>query len=197
MDLSRKTDYALRMLAALVKDPSGVVSVRTAAREGGVPYSFARSIQHDLGVAGIVENSRGATGGMRLAVDPREVTLLDLIEAVQGPVVISGCLGPDGASPCPNASTCHFATIWRTAENLLRAYFASVSLHQVVVDGMVPIFDGDLRLVDESEARERCAREGAAVGCPLCAGGEKGTGPCAAAAVGPAAAAAPAGPATA
>ena len=76
MDISRKTDYALRMLAALVEDPRGVVSVRTAARDNGVPYSFARSIQHDLAVAGIVENTRGANGGMRLSVDPKPTTLL-------------------------------------------------------------------------------------------------------------------------
>ena len=38
MDVSKKTDYALRMLAALVRDPSGVVSVRAAARDNGVPY---------------------------------------------------------------------------------------------------------------------------------------------------------------
>ena len=76
MEIARKTDYALRMLATLATDPAGVVSVREAARANGVPYSFARSIQHDLALAGIVENSRGANGGMRLAVDPREVTLV-------------------------------------------------------------------------------------------------------------------------
>ena len=72
MEISRKTDYALRMLAALVSDPDGIISVRTAAKENSIPYSFARSIQHDLALAGIVENSRGAAGGMRLAVDPRD-----------------------------------------------------------------------------------------------------------------------------
>ena len=54
MDISRKTDYALRMLAMLAEDPECLLSVRTAAEEVNVPYSFARSIQHGLVQAGIV-----------------------------------------------------------------------------------------------------------------------------------------------
>ncbi|MBM6775378.1 RrF2 family transcriptional regulator [Olsenella profusa] len=154
MDVSKKTDYALRMLAALVRDPSGVVSVRTAARENGVPYSFARSIQHDLAVAGIVENARGATGGMRLAVDPRETTLLQLVEAVQGPVIIAGCHGSAGSGePCPNLATCHFSPVWCNAERLLRSFFSAVTLYQAVVEGRSPLFDGGFRLVGLDEAR--------------------------------------------
>ena len=91
MDISRKTDYALRMLAALVRDPSGVVSVRSAALDNGVPYSFARSIQHDLVNAGMVESLRGSKGGMRLSVDPAQVTLLEVVEAIQGPLVLASC----------------------------------------------------------------------------------------------------------
>lgn len=59
MDISRKTDYALRMLAMLAEEPERLLSVRTAAEEVNVPYSFARSIQHGLVQAGIVESLRG------------------------------------------------------------------------------------------------------------------------------------------
>lgn len=163
MDISRKTDYALRMLAALVEDPSGVVSVRTAARENGVPYSFARSIQHDLAVAGIVENTRGANGGMRLAVDPRETTLLQVVEALQGPVVVSCCANPTGdGTPCPNRPSCHFSPAWCNAELLLRSFFSSVTLHQLVVERLSPVFTGSFELVDDERARELAAGMGGA-----------------------------------
>ena len=75
MDISRKTDYALRMLAMLAEDPECLLSVRTAAEEVNVPYSFARSIQHGLVQAGIVESLRGVHGGMRLKVSPDDVTI--------------------------------------------------------------------------------------------------------------------------
>lgn len=154
MDISRKTDYALRMLARLVEEPGGVVSVRTAARESGVPYSFARSIQHDLALAGIVENTRGASGGMRLAVDPRDITLLQLVEAVQGPIVIAACAGT-GEAPvsCPRQPDCHFSPVWCNAERLLREFLSSVTLQELVAERRSPVFEGSFRLVPEDEAR--------------------------------------------
>lgn len=178
MEIARKTDYALRMLATLAEDPAGVVSVREAARNNGVPYSFARAIQHDLALAGIVENTRGANGGMRLAVDPREVTLLRLLEAVQGPLALCGCRtageGPD--EPCPRRESCNFNPIWCNAERLLRGYFGSVTLWQVVEEGRVPLLRGDFAL-SEPRGRQCC---GAAVG-EKCVGkrregGEPGAG---------------------
>ena len=163
MEISRKTDYALRMLAALVSDPDGIISVRTAAKENNIPYSFARSIQHDLALAGIVENSRGAAGGMRLAVDPRETTLLRLVEAVQGPIIVSGCATAlDGTEPCPRRGTCHFTSVWCNAERMLRQLFSSVTLHELVVERRSPMFRGTFELVDEDEARDAAHIEGAA-----------------------------------
>ena len=158
MDISRKTDYALRMLSALIADPDGIISVRTAARDNGVPYSFARSIQHDLAVAGIVENTRGANGGMRLAVDPCETTLLQVVEALQGSVAVSCCANPAGDGvPCPNRPTCHFSPVWCNAERLLRSFFSSVTLHQLVAEGLSPVFEGSFELVDERRARAAAA----------------------------------------
>lgn len=155
MDISKKTDYALRMIAELVSNEDGVLSVRAAATESGVPYSFARSIQRDLAAAGLVTNSRGAAGGMRLAVDPREVTLLEVVEAVQGPVSLSCCdeSGPDG-TPCPNRERCRYAPLWCNAEGLLRAYFGSVTLHQLIVERRVPVARATFELASEDEARD-------------------------------------------
>jgi Rrf2 family protein len=139
MDISRKTDYALRMLAELVRSDD-VVSVRAAAEKNGVPYSFARSIQHDLVAAGLIESSRGAHGGMRLCVDPHDVTMRQVIEAIQGPVYVSTCgtAGPDG-EPCPFRPECHFNPVWCEAERILARYFDSVTLYQVVCEHQHPM----------------------------------------------------------
>ena len=152
MEISKKTDYALRMLASLVNGPDEAISVRAAAQEGSVPYSFARSIQHDLATAGIVENSRGATGGMRLKVDPREVTLLQIVEAVQGHVLVASCnAGEKGL--CPRQGACPYTAVWCNSERLLHAFFASVTLYQLVAERVSPVFEGEFRLVPEREAR--------------------------------------------
>lgn len=139
MEISRKTDYALRMLAELTRSSDGILSVRTAAEKNDVPYSFARSIQHDLVRAGMIDSLRGSHGGMRLAVDPATTTLLDIVEATQGPVRINGCdnAGPDGG-PCPRMSECPFNPIWCGANNLLADYLRSVTLADVVFGKKAP-----------------------------------------------------------
>ncbi len=142
MDISRKTDYALRMLTALVREPSGVISVRTAADANGVPYSFARSIQRDLAESGIVESLRGAHGGMRLVRAPSRVTLLAIVEAMQGPLVLSACesCGPE-CSACPRMDLCRLNPIWRGAQELLESYLGSVTLEDIVLGRAKPVAD--------------------------------------------------------
>ena len=148
MEISRKTDYALRMLAELVRSPDCVVSVRTAAEENGVPYSFARSIQHDLALAGIVESLRGARGGMKLAVDPKKTTLLQLVEAIQGPILIETCdFAGDNGGACLFKPECHFNPVWCSADHMLREFFSSVSLYDVVANHEMPNYSGGFELV--------------------------------------------------
>lgn len=151
MEISRKTDYALRMLAELVRNPGKVVSVRAASKNGGVPYSFARSIQHDLTLGRLITSTRGAHGGMRLAVDPKKTTLLDVVEAMQGPVfmTIAPFDGYDDEVPVEGAED--FAEVWQGAQQLLVQYFSSVTLYDIVIDGLVPTFDGEIKKVPVDE----------------------------------------------
>lgn len=142
MAISRKTDYALRMLTDLVRSEGGVLSVRACAASNDVPYSFARSIQHDLAHAGIIDSLRGSHGGMRLAIDPNEVTLLRVVEAVQGPAELSACLssGP-GGGVCPRAESCCYNPIWAGACELLGSYLSSVTLGEVARGEARPCVD--------------------------------------------------------
>lgn len=140
MDISRKTDYALRILAELMRhDNNNVLSVRTAAKKNDVPYSFARSIQHDLTLAGIITSTRGAQGGMKLTIDPKTTSLLTVVEACQGPVAISDCgwNGPDGTS-CPRHLHCSFYSIWCGASRMLRDYLDSITLYEAVFATKAP-----------------------------------------------------------
>ena len=66
MDVTRKTDYALRMVVDLVREPDRGLSVRAASEANDIPYSFARSIQQSLIRSGLVESVHGIGGGYRL-----------------------------------------------------------------------------------------------------------------------------------
>lgn len=140
MEISRKTDYALRMLAELVAHEGEVVSVRLAAEKRDVPYSFARSIQRELTAAGIIESLRGSKGGMRLLADPRRTTIRAVIEALQGPILLSNCdhAGVDDG-PCPFIESCHFNPVWCEAQRMLVRYFGSITIYEVVCEHKHPI----------------------------------------------------------
>jgi Rrf2 family protein len=130
MEITRKTDYAIRLIAALISKDGAPLSVRQAAEIQDVPYTFARSIQHDLVLSGFVKSMRGAHGGMTLAKDPEEFTLLELIEAVQGPMSISVCTSsPDW---CHRESGCRFHPVWEGANVIMRDYLSSVSIKQLL-----------------------------------------------------------------
>lgn len=139
MDISRKTDYALRMLTMLADNEGSLLSVRSAAEQAGVPYSFARSIQHGLAQAGIVESMRGVHGGMRLKVDPASVTVREIVEAVQGPIVINECTSEAGE--CDRIDGCCYHPIWMGVQALVCNYLDSVTLADVVFDGRKPAVD--------------------------------------------------------
>lgn len=139
MDISRKTDYALRMLSMLVKDEENLLSVRTAAEQVGVPYSFARSIQHGLVQAGIVESLRGVHGGMRLKIDPADITIRQVVEAVQGPLIMNDCTGEEGI--CSRQATCCYHPIWVGTQALVFSYLDSVTLDDVVNGKNTPAAD--------------------------------------------------------
>ncbi len=139
MDISRKTDYALRMLSMLAEEPGTLLSVRTAAEQVNVPYSFARSIQHGLVQAGIIESLRGVHGGMRLKADPKEVTIREVVEAVQGPLVMNDCTAPDG--DCARMGSCCYHPLWAGTQALVRDYLDSVTLDDVVSHRLNPAVD--------------------------------------------------------
>lgn len=129
MDITRRCDYACRMLRAAYGGRGKYVSVSDVADREDVPYAFARSIQHDLTKAGILKTARGARGGLALASDPADVSLLDILEALQGPVSISACVvDPEY---CDRRTGCAYNKVWQGADRLLAEYFSGISLKDV------------------------------------------------------------------
>ena len=152
MEVSRKTDYALRILSILVKNPDKVISVRDAA---GKRCSLLICTRYSTRSCPFTYRLvyAGAQGGMSLAVNPKQITLLDVVEAIQGPILIAGCesAGPDN-TPCPRKASCSFNPVWCNAEKILRSYFASVTLSQIVEEGLVPELSGSFRVVKSEKS---------------------------------------------
>lgn len=126
MALTRRCDYAFRIIRAAHNHEGSYVSIADVAKEEGIPYSFARSIQHDLVKAGFLTTNRGVHGGLALSCDLHEVTMLDVLECMQDSAPVAECVSC--TSPCPRKGTCAFNAAWRAADALLRNLYSSITL---------------------------------------------------------------------
>lgn len=92
LSFTRKTDYALISLAHIARDPGSCCSAREIATHYGMPMPLLMNILKVLNQHGITRSIRGPRGGYQLAKAPRDVTLHDIIVAVDGPVALTHCL---------------------------------------------------------------------------------------------------------
>ena len=106
MQLSRKADYALRAVAYVAQlKKNELASIGKIAKARGIPREFLAKILKELTRAGILVSFQGVTGGYRLARAAREVSYLDVIEAMEGPVAVNLCV--DGShSGCTREKGC-------------------------------------------------------------------------------------------
>lgn len=129
MELTRRCDYACRILRSAYRHKENYVSIAEISEEEDIPYAFARTIQHDLATAGFVRTVRGAHGGLLLAVDPADTTILDVLHALQGPVTVAPCaVDPDS---CSLVEGCTFNRVWLAADAALETLFGSITLQDV------------------------------------------------------------------
>jgi len=126
VEITRRTDYAIRLLLELVRSGGGPVSVRELATRQCVPYAFARAVQRDLVAQGLLTTLRGAKGGAVLAIAPADLTLLRIVTAVQGEPSVSVC-STDPAW-CSLSAGCSVHRVWRGADDMLRDYLGSKTL---------------------------------------------------------------------
>ena len=95
MKFSQRTEYALRALVELGKrHGSGPTSCREIARAQKIPPRFCEQVFSDLRRAGLIESQRGAAGGATLVREPADVSVSEIVDTVEGPVVTQACLDP-------------------------------------------------------------------------------------------------------
>jgi Rrf2 family protein len=126
LEVTRRTDYAIRLLLELARVGGGPLSVRELAERQGVPYAFARSIQRDLVVAGFLTTLRGAQGGVSLARSPEEINLRDIANAIQGDTSCAVCSRDPGW--CDRMQGCTVHQVWDEVDAMVGDYLATKSL---------------------------------------------------------------------
>lgn len=115
MKITRETDYAVRAMLYLSGLPlSERASTATISKTEGIPLPFFRKVISALGTAGLVHATRGKGGGVLLARSPDEITLLQVVEAVQGPILLNHCRLHMGG--CKLEPDCAIRDVWTDIE---------------------------------------------------------------------------------
>ena len=118
MQITRQADYAIRAVRYLAKYGSSQrIATSTVAREMKIPASFLAKIISQLSIAGLLQTSRGARGGVSLAREPKEISLLDVVEAIDGPILLNECVGTN--KPCSFEDECLVHPIWLEVQQTL------------------------------------------------------------------------------
>lgn len=130
MQITRQADYALRAMLYLAKiDPNDRAATSQIANEQHIPPSFLAKIISQLSIAGLIHTSRGARGGVSLAMAPEKITLLAVVEAIDGPIALNECTLNPGV--CVFGESCPIHPIWcetqaELVEKLRKTNFAQL-----------------------------------------------------------------------
>jgi Rrf2 family protein len=130
MQITRQADYAVRAVLYLAGlDNGGRAPTSQIAREGQIPPSFLAKIVSQLSVAGVVLTSRGARGGVALARPSDDISLLEVIEAIDGPIALNVCVGDPNL--CAMGEKCAVYKIWCEAQEMLVERLASTHFNKL------------------------------------------------------------------
>ena len=129
---TRASDYALRGMVYLARQPEGRLSMASeiASAEDMPEYFFSKIFQN-LAKSGLINSFRGSNGGFALAKAPEKIRVLDVIEAIDGPVSASKCAtNPDA---CDRSPTCPFHLYWKETQASVVSVLGKYSIADAVL----------------------------------------------------------------
>ena len=133
MRVSTRGDYACRALLSLALHGGQTpTSVREIAERTGLPQPYLEQILLALKGAGLVRSKRGVGGGYVLAREPGELTLAQVISAVDGPIVVGDFGEPHTGGACDHEGQCVLLSLWAEVGETMRRYLQSFTLADMV-----------------------------------------------------------------
>ena len=130
MEITRATEYAVRCILHLALEPADrVVPRREIARARAIPAQFLGKIAQRLARAGIIRIHQGARGGYELLVPPDRLTLLEVVEAGEGPLSLNKCV--INPRSCSRTCVCAAHRVWSEARRQLRATLAGATFAEL------------------------------------------------------------------
>lgn len=133
--VTRLTDYATVVLTVLAARPDDVLSATDLAERAGLEPPTVSKVLKPLAQAGLVEGFRGARGGYRLTRPPAAISLIEIVEAMEGPLAMTECSLDDAL--CDIAHQCGVRANWRRINDVVAEALRGVSLAQMLDDNHI------------------------------------------------------------
>ena len=130
MELTRKGEYAIRGIVYLAGKPIDKVCLLSdIATAVDVPPTFLAKIFQQFSKIGLVKSFRGTGGGFLLGRPPENITLLEVVEAVEGPIVPNRCVA--APNDCERSGFCNVHPVWKRVQEEVRSALAGVTLKEL------------------------------------------------------------------
>lgn len=134
MQLTRASEYGLRGMLHLARRAAGgidePVSLKAIGESEVISRKFLARLLKTLAGEGLVKVKRGKSGGYRLAKAPREISMLDIVEALEGPIMVNECVG--NPSCCSQSKGCPMMSVWGEAQKKFVQELKETSLEKLV-----------------------------------------------------------------
>jgi len=131
MNVGRRVDYAVRALSYLAGQPEGKIISRSDIEQSqGIPPFYLSKIMKDLVAGGLVKSHIGSRGGFTLAKTAGAISIKEVYEAVERPLILMECLDK-GADYCSFCAVCSQKSIWENAQLVLANFLAGVTIAEI------------------------------------------------------------------
>ena len=132
-ELSRTADYGVRaVLHVAVHSDNGLCLATDIAEAEGIPPDYMPKVLRRLVRGGLLRSHRGKTGGFSLARRPQDISLLDIVQAMEGYPLLNRCLLRPGE--CPRDKRCPVHPVWRKASDVLLEHLHGASVASLLAE---------------------------------------------------------------
>ncbi len=128
--ITRETDYGIILMSALAQADEASLSAALLARRCRLPVPMVGKTLKALAQAGLLISQRGAHGGYALARHPAEITVAEVVEALEGPIAITECSSAE-PSGCVFLEHCQVNSHWNRINEIIRSTLGAISLKQM------------------------------------------------------------------
>ncbi|MGE5464393.1 MAG: RrF2 family transcriptional regulator [Syntrophothermus sp.] len=141
LKINRQTDYAVRVVLALAKHGEGTrLSSADIQQEMLIPKAFMSRIVAQLSHHGLINTFPGRDGGLSLPRHPSLITLKDVVELFEGPVLLSECMQVKGEDDCPFQSNCPVRPKWGRVQVAMMREMAAISFEDLAREALgIPV----------------------------------------------------------